>query len=47
MGDKDSSHILLIVVFSIIIGIYLILLFNLHYYGKINNIIFPAPIPMY
>ncbi|CAD8056509.1 unnamed protein product [Paramecium primaurelia] len=47
MSDQDSSHIALIVVFSIFIGLYLIILTILHCFGKINNIIFPAPLPTY
>ncbi|CAD8163092.1 unnamed protein product [Paramecium pentaurelia] len=47
MSDQESSHIALIVVFSIFIGIYLFVLFIIHCFGKINNIIFPAPTPKY
>lgn len=47
MSDLDSSHIALIVVFSIFIGLYLIILTIIHCFGKINYIIFPAPAPMY
>ncbi|CAD8175596.1 unnamed protein product [Paramecium octaurelia] len=47
MGDQDSSHITLIVLSTILIGIYLFVLFILYCFGKINDIIFPAPTPMY
>ncbi|CAK80780.1 unnamed protein product (macronuclear) [Paramecium tetraurelia] len=47
MGDQDSSHVTLIVLSTILIGIYLFVLFILHCFGKINDIIFPAPTPMY
>ncbi|CAD8091011.1 unnamed protein product [Paramecium sonneborni] len=47
MSDQDSSHMAIIIVFSILIGLYLLILMILHCFGKFNNIIFPAPAPMY
>ncbi|CAD8079893.1 unnamed protein product [Paramecium sonneborni] len=47
MSNQDSSHIGLIIVLSIFIGLYLFILIIIHCFGKINNIIFPAPAPMY